>query len=150
MGAASHEQYVNNEQDHVSNGFSQITSVRLLTSTAGLTDESVLADFDALQATFSGYLAVNPADVRSPNGDQDAWLYDHSEAVFTHNGGATSNNIVGWYAVGYAIDRTAPISASSYETTTEVMMYETFASISMSSMGDEIRVKIQQNYQGVD
>ena len=141
MGFATLEQYTNgtNGGMHVWSRNLAITKVGLITSTVGLGPTSTTANFEINEADFSGYAAVDPTEVVSPNDAQTKWQFDISEVIFQHNGGATNNNIVGWFMVaGNLLDMTAlPYGAAS----NMLVAYKFFTSVPMNTLGDEIRVK---------
>lgn len=141
---ASNQQYTEDEDQHIEDSFGDIDSIRLFTDSTGITSASELTDFDAVEADFSGYERKSVSNPQvSLNDDADGFVKDWGEVVFSHDGGATSNNVVGWYAVGDVWDD------STNTEVTGVMFYEVYTnSITMEDSNDQIRVKIQQQGQG--
>jgi len=140
MGKTSHEQYIPaTATDHILTA--GITTYRLFKNDFTPDADSVLADFT--EADFSGYAQVFPAEAFFKNDTDNRFEHQHEVGVFSHNGGATSNTIYGWYAVGTVND--------GLGTQSEVMMAERFASpITMQESGDSIRIHPHQHYVGVD
>lgn len=107
-----------------------MTNVRLRLYKAispALSQDTVYADFTI--ANFSGYADVTPAMGAASTVSHKGKIVDGSVRNFTHNGGGTSNTVLGYYVVDTG--------------TSKVLWAEAFSSSqSMANNGDNIAITL--------
>lgn len=136
MGIAADEQFAEGSADDNLRSDFEGGSVKLFSNNFTPARSSVEADFT--EASFSGYSAASISSSVDATDASVGHVITTSTFAFTHNGGATSETIYGWYMVSSEATKT------DGSTTTEVIAYERFATpIDMNVNGDRIEITLE-------
>lgn len=106
-----------------------MSSVRLRLFKNNLTPAQGTVYSDFTEATFSGYASATPAFGAAATVSHKGTITDAASRSFTHNGGATSNTIYGYYVVDTG--------------TSKVLWAERFSpSQALANFGDKITITL--------